>query len=247
MELRLTGQLLVIGGARGIGAEVVRVASASGAKVAWTCTGGPAGCAASESLVREIPGATWRAIDCCDESALRSYLTELPPIDYLVYNAGFTSPCPFAELNLAEWRRTVDINLTGAFVALRAVLPGMKERGRGAIVLVGSAAVVSGGGGRADYVAAKAGLEALSKAVTREYAPYGIRCNVVHPSLCDTDLLRQRHPDPEHRAKLAAQVPLRRLGTPRDNGEAVLFFLSDAASYLTAQAILVDGGRSYCK
>ena len=63
MELRLTGQLLVIGGARGIGAEVVRVASASGAKVAWTCTGGPAGCAASESLVRDIPGATWRAID----------------------------------------------------------------------------------------------------------------------------------------------------------------------------------------
>jgi len=247
MEQRLTGQLLVIGGARGIGAEVVRLAASDGASVAWTCTGSPAGRAASEQLTREIPGATWRAIDCCDEEALRDFLATLPPIDYLVYNAGFTSPRPFAELTLAEWRRTVDINLTGAFVALSAVLPSMKTRGHGSIVLVGSAAVVSGGGGRADYVAAKAGLEALSKAVTREYAPFGVRCNVVHPSLCDTDLLRQRHPDPEHREKLAAQVPLRRLGTPRDNAEAVLFFLSDAASYLTAQAILVDGGRSFCK
>jgi len=167
-------------------------------------------------------------------------------LDNLVYCAGFTSPKSFLELEADEWRRVADINLTGAFIAAHAAIPAMKARGSGSIALVGSAAVFTGGGGRADYVSAKAGLEGLNRAITKEFAPFGIRCNLVHPSLIATDLLTQRHPDPAAREKLAAGVPLRRLGQPEDVAHMVLFLLSDLASYVTGQSILVDGGRTQC-
>jgi NAD(P)-dependent dehydrogenase (short-subunit alcohol dehydrogenase family) len=122
----------------------------------------------------------------------------------------------------------------------------MRLAGAGSIVLIGSAAVATGGGGRADYVSAKAGLEGLSRAITKEFAPAGIRCNIVHPSLIATDLLTQRHPDPAAREKLAASVPLRRLGEPEDVANLAVFLLSDLAGYVTAQSIMVDGGRTFC-
>jgi len=150
------------------------------------------------------------------------------------------------ELTIEQWRRVVDINLNGAFLAAHAVLPAMVSQKKGSLVLIGSAAVTSGGGGRADYVSAKAGLEGLNLAITREYAPRGIRCNLVHPALIETDLLRQRYPDPAKRQEVARQVPVGRLGQPEDVAHIVCFLLSEAAGYITGQSILVDGGRSFC-
>ena len=106
--------------------------------------------------------------------------------------------------------------------------------------------MASGGGGRADYVSAKAGLEGLNRAVTREYGPLGVRCNLVHPSLIETALLRQRHPDPVKRQQLTSGIPLRRLGQPQDVAHLVCFLLSDQAAYITGQSIFVDGGRTFC-
>jgi len=102
------------------------------------------------------------------------------------------------------------------------------------------------GGGRADYVSAKAGMEGLNRAIIREFGPFGVRCNVVHPSLIETDLLTQRQSDPSVREKLAAGVPLRRLGQPNDMAHMVVFLLSNLASYVTGQSILVDGWRTQC-
>jgi 3-oxoacyl-[acyl-carrier protein] reductase len=164
-----------------------------------------------------------------------------------VFCAGYTSPVSMLELNATQWRRAVDVNLNGAFIAIRAVLGPMLEAGHGSIVLIGSAAIVSGGGGRADYVSAKAGLEGLNRAVTREFGPLGIRCNLVHPSLIETDLLKRRHPDAARRAELGREVPLRRLGQPDDVANATVFLLSDLASYITGQSLFVDGGRTFCK
>lgn len=256
LNLSLSGRrTLVIGGARGIGAEIVRMAAGCGSDVAWTCLDTEPDRDGSAALKLELAetGARifFRAVDCTDETASQKFFAGLEAewgsLDYLVYSAGFTSPMPFEAIDLTAWKRVVDINLNGAFLAARLAVPLMKKQHFGAIVLIGSAAIVAGGGGRADYAAAKAGLEGLNRAITREFAPFGIRCNLVHPSLIETDLLKQRHPDAEKRRSLGGEVPLRRLGQPGDVAAAALFLLSDLASYITAQSIYVDGGRTFCK
>ena len=246
---------LVIGGTRGIGASIVRFAVEAGSKIAWT--GRPAvngGTQVPSSLLEELRSsgadAVSSVVDCTDSAGTARFIEDIISrwgrLDNLVYCAGYTSPVSFLDIAVQDWNRVIDINLTGAFVASRSVIPQMKSQGAGSIVLIGSAAVVSGGGGRADYVSGKAGLEGLNRAITKEFAPSGIRCNLVHPSLIATDLLNNRHPDPGVRCKLAEKVPLRRLGEAEDVANLALFLLSDKASYITGQSILVDGGRSYC-
>lgn len=247
---------LVIGGARGIGASVVRTMAAAGCNVAWTYLDIPADIEASKEQQGVVSGmgvkGMARAVNCTDEKTTMAFVDDLAEqwggLNYLVFCAGFTSPVPFMDLNADEWRRVVDINLTGAFIATRAVIGRMLKSGAGgSIVLIGSAAIIAGGGGRADYVSAKAGLEGLNRAITKEFAPKGIRCNLVHPSLIETDLLKGRYPDPAKRAEAAGGVPLGRLGQPEDIANAVAFLLSDMASYITGQSLFVDGGRTFCK
>ncbi len=250
LSIDLTGQsTLIIGGSRGIGAAVARVAASAGSRVAWT---GRQSCPEQAQALKKLGVETcFTVADCTDADATAAFTEKVAAqwggIDNLVYCAGFTSPLPFAELTPNEWRRVVDINLNGAYYALRAVTGVMAAANRGAIVLIGSAAIVAGGGGRADYVSAKAGLEGLNRAVCKEFGPQGLRCNLVHPSLIETDLLKARHPNPEKRECLAAGVPLRRLGQPEDIAHVTVFLLSDLASYITGQSIFVDGGRTFCK
>ena len=254
LAIDLTGRAaLVIGGARGIGAAVCRAIAQAGGRVAWTHTGSEAGIEASAALAAEIEGLgvdCWHApIQCTEAAATEQFVREVVErwgrLDYLIYNAGFTSPVRFAQLTVEEWRRVVDLNLNGAFIAVHAALPHLLKQTAGAIVLIGSAAVISGGGGRADYVSAKAGLQGLNRALSREFGPQGLRCNLVHPSLIETDLLRQRYPQAADREKAAGRVPLRRLGQPQEVAKAVVFLLSDLASYITGQELFVDGGRTF--
>lgn len=256
MQINLTGRsYLVVAGARGIGAAICRRIACSGGEVAWTYLDNEADRKGTGQLEAEFrsQGIRYRArpVDCTNHSDTAQFCEELagawPHLSGLVFCAGYTAPRPFLEIAPDEWQKLLEINLSGAFYATRAVVPHFKNKGRGAIVLLGSAAIVAGGGGRADYVAAKAGLEGLSRALTKEFGPCGIRCNIVHPSLIETDLLRQRHPDPEKRKQLAEQVPLRRLGRPDDVAHAVVFLLSDCADYITGQSLFVDGGRTFCK
>ena len=246
---------LVVGGASGIGNAVCRKLMNAGCKVAWTHLGSEKGKIGTAEL-RDFAGSEGLdckdgVVDCTDEKATRQFtgqiLNDWKRIDFLIFSAGYTSPVGFLELNADEWRRIVDINLNGAFVSIHAVLPAMLEQGSGGIVMIGSAAVASGGGGRADYVSAKAGLEGLNLALTREFAPKGIRCNLVHPSLIETDLLRNRHPDSAKRRELGREVPVGRLGQPEDIAYLTLFLLSEFAGYIAGQSIFVDGGRTFCK
>jgi 3-oxoacyl-[acyl-carrier protein] reductase len=250
ISIDLSGKaVVVIGGARGIGAAIVRRVAEAGSHVAWTYVDVGESLAIEEAARAAGVKARHSLIDCTDAEATAEFLDRLAAdwgrLDHLVYCAGFTAPKPFLEVTAEEWRRLMDINLNGAFFAARAVIRHMKSGS--SIVLIGSAAIVAGGGGRADYAAAKAGLEGLNRAIAREFGPRGIRCNVIHPSLIDTDLMRSRHPDPAKREALAAAVPLRRLGTPDDIAFAAAFLLSDLASYITAQSIFIDGGRTFCR
>lgn len=257
MKLDLTGRkTLVVGGARGIGAQIVRACAGAGSDVAWSYLDCEADQKASALLLEELAASGVKSFcfpaDCTSEADTAALYQRIEKewggIDTLVYSAGFTSPKDFCEISFEEWKKVVDINLNGAFLAIREAIPMMRQAGRGSIVIIGSAAIVAGGGGRADYAAAKAGLEGLNRAVTKNFAADNIRCNIVHPSLIETDLLKQRHPDPAKRAELGAkEVPLRRLGQVEDIASAVLFLLSDAASYITAQSLYVDGGRTFCK
>jgi 3-oxoacyl-[acyl-carrier protein] reductase len=255
MNITFSGKTAtVVGGSRGIGAAISKELLRSGCRVTFTYWDTQAFQEGAEELEKYAAGlgvpCRSEAVNCIDDVGTARFVERIREegrsVDYLVYSAGYTSPVPFADLDPTNWRRVVDINLNGAFIALHFVLPLMAAKKSGSIVLIGSAAVASGGGGRADYISAKAGLEGLNRAVTREYAPFGIRCNLVHPSLIETDLLRQRHPDPDQRAQLARGVPLGRLGQPEDVAHLVCFLLSDQAAYITGQSIFVDGGRTFC-
>jgi 3-oxoacyl-[acyl-carrier protein] reductase len=255
MNLSLNGhRTLVIGAARGIGAEIVRQCAHAGSRVAWTHLDSEADRMASAELMQELDdqGAqAWhQAADCCDEEANALLFSRIGRtwggLEHLVYCAGFTSVMPFEQITTQDWRRVVDINLNGAFLALSMSMPMLKSNKNASVVLIGSAAMATGGGGRADYASAKAGLEGLNRALAKEFGPQGIRCNLLHPSLIDTDLLKQRHPEAAKRRELAAQVPLRRLGKAEDVAAIAVFLLSDLAAYITAQSIFIDGGRTCC-
>jgi 3-oxoacyl-[acyl-carrier protein] reductase len=242
IALDLTGKAaLVTGGARGIGAEVCRVLAEAGAGVAAVdnCLEGAA--TSAMPLAADVQSMA----DMCraaDEAAAR-----FGRLDIVVTCAGTTSRQTVEELSGEEWQRILGVNLTGTFNAVKAALPHLLRQGAGAIVLVGSAAIVAGSGGGVHYAASKSALEGLCRGLTRELAGKGIRTNLVHPSLVDTELLRHRHPDPATREKLAREVPIGRLGRPADIAHLVAFLASDLAGYITGQSIFVDGGRTFCK
>ena len=178
------------------------------------------------------------------KSAVSEAAEAMGGLDIVIPNAGINWVAPLEKLDLEGWRRAIDINLTSSFIAVKAALPWLLKAERGDIVLIGSSAAIDGGGGGAHYAAAKAGLEGLMRALMRELPRKGIGINVVHPCVIDTDLLRDRYDDEEKRARLTAQVPVGRLGTPEDIGALVAYLCSDLGGFICGQSILVDGGRT---
>lgn len=244
----------VTGGARGIGAAVCRVLARAGARVAIVDQDEAQSRQCAEALADAIVAEGGSALALAAgvehfpamQEAARLTSQQWGPIDILVTCAGTTSRFAVDDLTPEEWSRIVEINLTGTFKSIKAVLPSLRRPG-GAVVLIGSAAIVAGSGGGVHYAASKAALEGLCRGLTRELAPQGVRTNLVHPSLVDTRLLQERHPDPLLREQLADEVPLQRLGQPDDIAHLVAFLASDLAGYITGQSFYVDGGRTFCK
>ena len=253
LTMDLTGRVaLVVGGSRGIGGAVTEALAQAGAQVTFTHTGRPERQGVVEALLARIRDRGARAeavvLDACDAAGTTALVAEIAakngPVDVLVHNAGQNVAGPAEGVTDDEWQRQIDINLTSAFNAVRAVLPGMLDAGRGRIILVGSSAVYDGGGGAIHYAAAKAGLEGMMKYLNKIYARRGVLTNVVHPCVIDTDLLRERYSDDAKRQTLAAQVPAGRLGRPQDVAGVVAFLASSWGDFICGQAILVDGGRT---
>ena len=165
---------------------------------------------------------------------------ELGPVDVLVNNAGWDELRPFLETDEEFWQRVIEINFKGCLRTTRALLPGMVERGYGRIVNIASDAGRVGSSGESIYSGAKGGVIAFSKAVAREVARKGVTVNCVCPGPTRTAMLESM--GPKLAESLERAVPMRRIGEPSDVAQAVAFFASDEAGYITGQALSVSGG-----
>ena len=162
-------------------------------------------------------------------------------LDALVCNAGVALPVQLlTDTTDDQWRRVMGTDLDGVFFTLRAAIPGMVSRKRGAIVTVSSMWGVTGGSCEAPYSAAKAGVIGLTKALAKELGPSGIRVNCVAPGAIETDMTAFL--TPEDRAALAGEAPLGRMGTPEEVAEAIRFLAGEEARFITGQVLRVDGG-----
>lgn len=254
LEIDLNGKVALIqGGSRGIGTGITKALARAGAAAIFTHTGNAkyAGQVASilEGLRSENCIVQDIVADACrpDETdhTVQRIVDDHGRLDILVANVGQNSARPAEETTNDQWQYFLDVNLSSAFYGVRAVLPPMIRAGGGSIVFIGSSAVFDGGGGAIDYAAPKAGMVGMMRYLTRNYSGRGIRANVIHPSVIETDLLRERYGDPEKKEKLIRQVPVGRLGQPSDIGALVAFLASSWGDFICGQEILVDGGRTF--
>jgi glucose 1-dehydrogenase/3-oxoacyl-[acyl-carrier protein] reductase len=239
---------LVTGAARGIGRGIAEVFAAEGADVAINDVDQMQ---QAEEVAAAIRSAGRRALTVQADVAKRSDVEpmiervwkELGPIDILVNNAGIETIVPFLELTDEQWTRLVDVNLRGAWLCSQVFCRRVvEEKRKAAIVNIGSIQAAKVLPGRTHYAPTKLGLEALTRNMSAEMTPQGIRVNCIHPGLIDTPMTEWVMKDPQILPLVLAQISLGRAGQPREIGTVAAFFVSDEASYLTGQSVFVDGG-----
>ncbi len=251
----LSGQVsLVTGGATGIGAAACRGYAEAGSHVAINYYPSDRDRAESAKLAKELEalGVETLGIECdvTDETGVGKMVDQIIDkwghIDNVFSNAGLTIPTGLMhETDYATFQQVYKIALDGTFLVLRACLPHMLKQGAGDIVLMGSGTVLNGGGSSVAYPAGKAALEGLMAEMVNEYAPKGIRVNLMRPMVIDTAFMRQRY-TPEGWNEYVSHLPIKRGGTPEDIANLVIF-LSDRerSGYIVGEAINIDGGRIY--
>ena len=178
------------------------------------------------------------------QSMVTEILDEWQRIDILVNNAGVEPHAPLLELDAWDWQRTLDVNLSGAFYTMQTVGRVMHEQGGG--VMVNIASIAGGAHGlkdRAAYVASKMGLIGLTREAARELAPFNIRVNAVCPGVIATEMTANIRQNEAMVSKMLEDIPQSHIGQPKDVSGIVMFLCSEAASYITGQAINVDGGK----
>jgi 3-oxoacyl-[acyl-carrier protein] reductase len=237
---------LVTGGSRGIGrACCIRLAQA-GARVAVNYSSNEAAANETARLV-EHAGGVALAVQADVSSAgdvermVAEITGKLGPVDLLVNNAGVFDYVPHTETTRAIWQRTLDVNLTGAFLVTWAVKDGMIERDYGRIVNITSISALDARPMSIAYSASKAGLVGLTKSLAAALAPHNIRVNAVAPGLIDTEILDGVEPAVLDR--LIDATPMKRIGTPEEVAALIFFLLSDESGFTTGQTIVSDGGR----
>jgi NAD(P)-dependent dehydrogenase (short-subunit alcohol dehydrogenase family) len=241
---------VVVGGSRGIGRAIVATLADAGDDVVTTGRDEAALGRLVAELARSGRSVRTAVVDATDEDATRA-LAEAEPADVLVYNAGTSSAAQLARTSLSAWQREIDVNATGAFLALRAFVPGMVERGSGRVVVVASTAGISGSPYISAYTAAKHAAVGLVRAVAAEVAGTGVTVNAVCPHFVRTDMTEStlarieratgRDAD-DALAELEGTSRLGRLLEPVEVADAVAYLVADPTTTVNGHTLVLDGG-----
>ena len=236
---------IVTGSGRGIGRAIALELAVAGAKVVVNYAGRSDKAEETVALIREAGGeslAVQADVSQADDvdRLIQTTLDHFGKINILVNNAGITRDSLLLRMKEADWDAVLATNLKGVFLCTKAVSKGMLKQRSGVIVNISSVVGLSGNAGQANYAAAKAGVVGFSKSIAKEFAPRGIRVNVVAPGYIITDMTETL---PEGvQSEILRAIPLGRLGKPEDVAKVVRFLVSPEASYITGQTFGVDGG-----
>jgi NAD(P)-dependent dehydrogenase (short-subunit alcohol dehydrogenase family) len=249
MQIDLSGRrILVTGGSGGIGSAVARAFGRAGARVAVNYVGDAH---AAEALVGEIGPDRALAVgaDVGDEAEVDAMFERIESrwggLDVLVNNAGIESHAtPAWELSPQDWRRVLEVNLTGPFLCARLALRGMVERRSGVIINMTSVHEVIAWSGHSAYTASKAGLAMLTRTLAQEASPHGVRVLNLAPGAIRTPINADVWQSDEGLKDLRTKIPLGRIGEPEEVAAMAVILASDAAAYVTGTTVFVDGGMT---
>jgi glucose 1-dehydrogenase len=243
------GRVMVItGGSQGIGAACARRVARDGAKVALWDVNDSAGQALQAELQAAGTDAVYLHCNVADkaqvDAALAATLAQFGQVDGLVNNAGIFKAAPFLDVTEADWDAVIAVNLKGSFLVGQAVARQMVKQGRGAIVNMSSVNGTLAIPTIASYNASKGAINQLTRVMALSMADQGVRVNAVAPGTIATELARAAVlTSDEAKARIMMRTPMKRLGEPEEIADVTAFLLSDAASYVTGEIVVVDGGR----
>ena len=232
---------IVTGGSRGIGAAVSMKLKANGMTVIANYAGNDEKAKAFEAETG-IRTAKWDVgdFDACQEGCAK-IAADIGPVDVLVNNAGITRDGTLLRMTYEMWDDVMRVNLGGCFNMAKATFPGMRERGWGRIVNIGSINGQGGQYGQVNYAAAKSGIHGFTKALAQEGAKFGVTVNALAPGYIDTDMVAAVPEDVL--AKIVAKIPVGRLGQAEEIARGVAFLCSDEAGFVTGSTLSMNGGQ----
>ncbi|RDX00531.1 3-oxoacyl-[acyl-carrier-protein] reductase [Listeria kieliensis] len=245
---KLSGKVAVVtGGSRGIGREIVLKLAEEGANIFFNYGGRADAAKETLDLISEfgIEAEAMKADVSSPEDVdafFKEVVSRFGRIDILVNNAGITRDNLLMRMKEEEWDDVININLKGTFLCTKAVSRTMMKQRAGKILNMASVVGIVGNAGQANYVASKSGVIGLTKTTAREMAPRGINVNAVAPGFIQTDMTDEL--DEKTKEMMLDQIPLHAYGKTEDIANAVLFLVSDEASYITGQVLSVDGGMN---
>ena len=252
VSLSVAGRVAIVTGAgQGIGRAIAFDLARDGASVVVADSNGTSGANVAADIASEGGSVLAVTSDVTDSASMAAMvaqtLTRFGRLDVLVNNAGLYTMLqrrPFDEIPLEEWERVLRVNTTGAFLAARAAVAPMRAAKWGRIINIASGSVAIGAGNMTHYVTSKAALIGMTRALARELGAHGITVNAVLPGMTETEIavVGRR---PEHNTKINAGRAIARDEVPEDIVGAVRFLASPAASFITGQSLLVDGGSAF--
>jgi acetoacetyl-CoA reductase len=232
---------LVTGGTRGIGEAICIALKDAGFTVAANYVGSDERAAAFTAKTG-IKAWKWNVADHqATVDNVAAIEAELGPVDVVVNNAGITRDGTLLKMSFDAWKEVIDVNLGGCFNTAKATFPGMRQRGWGRIVNIGSINGQAGQYGQVNYAAAKSGIHGFTKALAQEGAKFGVTVNAIAPGYIDTDMVAAVPADVLE--KIVAKIPVGRLGGAHEIARAVVFLCGEEAGFVTGSTMSVNGGQ----